>query len=113
MQKELEGAKRNKAVLARIVSEMKEMGYEQMWQQCQVKVKNVMGKYWKIRHSNRRSEGSWKEFLFYQKADAVLGTRLASEPTILLSHTSGDALVEENAGGESSGEEGKLYVRML
>ena len=106
VQKEQEGAKRNKAVFIRIASEMNKMGYKRTWQQCRVKVKNVVSKYRKIRDSNRRSGRGRKEFAFHHEVDAVLGTRPASEPAVLLSSTGGDALVEENADKESSGEDG-------
>ena len=55
------------------------MGYERTWQQCQVKVKDIIFKCSKTRDSNRRSRKGQQEFRFYQEVDAVLGIRSTSE----------------------------------
>ena len=107
VQKALEGAKRNKTVFLKIAKQMNEMGYERTWQQCRVKVKNIISKYRKIRDSNRRSGKGRQEFEFYNEVDAVLGTRPASEPAVVLSScTSGNVQVEDRPDEGSSGEDG-------
>ena len=52
MKKELRGAERNKVVFIKVGNKMKEKGYEKMWKQCQMKVKNIVSKYGKIWESN-------------------------------------------------------------
>ena len=83
-QNAVEGVKRNKMVFLKIAKEMNEMGYERTWQQCRVKVKNIIYKYRKTRDSNRRSGKGRQEFKFYNEVDAVLGTRPASDGSGLL-----------------------------
>ena len=53
VQKELEGAKRNKTVFLRIAKEMNEVRYERTWQQRGVKAKNIVSNYVKITGSSK------------------------------------------------------------
>ena len=65
VQKELEGAKRNKAVFVRIAKEMNEVGYEQTWQQSRVKAKNIVSNYVKITGSNTIQAVQTELFLLF------------------------------------------------
>ena len=53
VQKELEEAKRSKTVFLRIAKEINQLGYERTWQQCRVKVKNIVSNYVKITGSSK------------------------------------------------------------
>ena len=52
VQTELKGVERNKSVFIKVGNKMKEKGYEKMWKQCQMKVKNKIAKYGKMRERN-------------------------------------------------------------
>ena len=48
VQRELEGAKRNKSVYETLARRMEDLGYYHTWSQCRVKIKNLVSKHRKI-----------------------------------------------------------------
>ena len=111
VQEQLEGARRNKTVFLKIAKEMNDMGHQRTWQQCRVKLKNIISKYRKVKDSNRRSGRGQKCFEFYDEVDAALGTRPASGPAVLVSSCNDDVQEEKSSDEGSIGEDGNLYVR--
>lgn len=87
VQRSLEGTHRNRAIFERIQREMTAKGYNRTWQQCRVRVKNLISTYRKILTNNRSGQGR-ADFPFYDNLDRILRTRPASRPTNLLSSSS-------------------------
>ena len=85
VQRQLEGAVRNKAVFETIQRALANLGYQRTWIQCRVKVKNLIATYRKIKDNNNRSGQGRSDFLFFDLLDRILGTRPASRPTNILS----------------------------
>ena len=101
IQNQLEGQKRNKVVFNRIAAELlATAGVSRTWQQCKVKIKNLVQKYRKIKDVYGVSWRGRVPFVFYDDIDAVLGTRAATEPPVLLQ--SGAAETEVKVGIEES-----------
>lgn len=84
VQRQLEGARRNKAIFEDIERQLAAKGYHRTWQQCRVRMKNLISLYRKILNSNNRSGHGRSDFPFYDTLDRLLGTRPASRPTNLL-----------------------------
>ena len=85
VQRQLEGAVRNKAIFEEIQRNLRSLGYHRTWLQCRVKVKNLIATYRKIKDNNSRSGQGRSDFIFFDLLDRILGTRPASRPTNLLS----------------------------
>ena len=85
VQRQLEGAVRNKAIFEEIQRNLGSLGYHRTWLQCRVKVKNLIATYRKIKDNNSRSGQGRSDFIFFDLLDRILGTRPASRPTNLLS----------------------------
>ena len=112
VQSELDTVARDRVVFERIARQLEELGYEQMWQQCRTKMKNLTQKYRKVailvlvvyanwsehyillKYSNRVSGMSRKTCPFYDEVDAILGTRAASTPAVLLESGSHSSAVD-------------------
>ena len=85
VQRQLQGAVRNKGIFEGIQRALASLGYQRTWLQCRVKVKNLIAMYRKIKDNNNRSGQGRSNFVFYDLLDRVLGTRPPSRPTNLLS----------------------------
>ena len=48
VQSQLDGIVRNKAIYQKVATAMAELGYSRTWQQCRVKVKNLVQRYKKV-----------------------------------------------------------------
>ena len=48
VQSQLDGIVRNKAIYQKVAAAMAELGYNRTWQQCRVKVKNLVQRYKKV-----------------------------------------------------------------
>ena len=74
IQKELDGAVRNKSVFQRIALRMTEAGFDKDWTQCRAKLKNLKTSYKKAKDSNSRSGRGRVVCRFYDELDAIIGT---------------------------------------
>ena len=80
IQKQLDGATRNKSIFLNISRKLKDNGYERDWQQCRAKIKNLKGDYKKVKDHNGVTGNGRKTFKFYDKLDEILGHRPSSVP---------------------------------
>ena len=55
IQRQLEGAQRNKPIFEQIAKKMVELGYQRDEKQCREKVKNLRSKYRKVKDDNSKS----------------------------------------------------------
>ena len=108
VQSQLDGVVRNKTIYEKITAALCDVGYERTWQQCKTKIKNMVQRYnvkamkwyiekrnfWlflnQVKDGNNISGTDRKTCPFYDELDAILGTRAASSPPVLL-----------DSGGES------------
>ena len=108
IQKELDGATRNKVIFDKISEEMKKEGYNRDWQQCKAKIKNLKGEYRAVKDHNNGSGRGRKTCKFFSELDAILGCRPASTPPVLLESCTtpelqfdgGSEEGDQNAGGK-------------
>ena len=77
IQAQLEGCKRNAKVFAKIVSEIKDAGYERTRDQCRYKIKKLKGEYRKINMVKREGRKRWK---FFEALHSILVHRPATCP---------------------------------
>ena len=114
VQNKLDGIARNRTIFEKIAKEMAELGFERTWQQCRTKVKNLTQKFrkvntcselldnylhyhcatFKVKDSNRVSGKQRTTCPYFEELDAILGTRAASSPAILLE----SSITEETSG---------------
>ena len=107
IQKQLDGATRNKSIFLNISRKLKDNGYERDWQQCRAKIKNLKGDYKKVKDHNGVTGNGRKTFKFYDKLDEILGHRSSSVPSVLLDAGSSSATtVESQASTTEEGETG-------
>ena len=89
VQSQLDGVVRNRTIYERLSKEMCDLGYERTLQQCRTKVKNMVARYRRAKDVNRCSGRGRESCPFYDQLDAILGTRAASEPAVLLESGAG------------------------
>lgn len=104
VQRELDGAVRNKQIYTSISRKMMKLGYERDWQQCKTKVKNLKGEYRKIKDHNGQTGKGRKTCRFYTELDRILGARPASVPC----HT-----IDTSASGSNPPEEKTIGMCIL
>ena len=92
--------KSKKEIKSYLTGSLLSFGVSCTWQQCKVKIKNLVQKYRKIKDVYGVSGRGRVPFVFYDDIDAVLGTRAATEPPVLLQ--SGAAETEVTVGIEES-----------
>ena len=90
-QRQLDDARRNKAIFRSLRQNLAALGFIRMWQQGRVKIKNLTATYRKLKDSNRRSDRGRADFSFQSMIDGVLGTSSATQPVNLLSSTSSNS----------------------
>ena len=73
VQRQLKGVVRNKAVYEEIQHNLGSLGYQRTWLQCQVKVKNLIAAYRKIKDNNHRSGQGKSAFIFLNLFQRILG----------------------------------------
>ena len=89
IQQQLDGSVRNASVFQEISKRLHEAGVEKDWEQCRAKVKNLKTlykkvKYKKVKDSNGRSRRGRKSCQFFDNLDAILGSRPATQPPIVV-----------------------------
>ena len=84
IQEQLDGAVRNKAVFQGISKRLNEVGYDKDWQQCRAKIKNLKTLYKRVKDNNNRSGKGRKVCKFFDELDAILGTRPATQPPVVV-----------------------------
>lgn len=90
IQKELDGAVRNKAVFSKIAKRLQDAGFEKDWVQCRVKVKNLKTLYKKVKDNNARSGRARIVCPHFELLDSILGARPATEPPEVIEAMSDD-----------------------
>lgn len=80
----LESAKRNKVIFERIAKDMAKAGYNKTAEQCRDKIKKLKTKYKKVRDVQQTSGAGRQDWPFFDEMDAVLGTRHATEPPVVI-----------------------------
>ena len=103
IQKELDGATRNKVIFAKISEEMKKEGYNRDWQQCRGKIKNLKGEYRVVKDHNSGSGRGRKTCKFFSELDEILGCRPASIPPVVLESCTAPELQLD--GGSEEGDQ--------
>ena len=98
IQKELDGAVRNKATFVKIAKRLQDAGFEKDWVQCRAKVKNLKTLYKKVKDSNARSGRARIVCQHFEQLDAILGARPATEPPEVIESISDDAGNHSDAG---------------
>ena len=85
-------------VFVDISKQLHRLGYDNDWQQCRIKVKNLKNQYKKVKDHNGVTGNGRKVFIYYEQLDRILGHRPASLPTVLVDTASDDTdmSLEEN-----------------
>ena len=95
VQLKLKAVSKNRTIYEAIARSLTEMGYEKTGGQCKTKIKNLTAKYRRVKDGNRKSGNSLdSSFVYFEEMDAVLGTRAASEPPLLLDSGVPDTIVD-------------------
>ena len=86
VQKQLDGAARNRVVYEKISRNLSEIGFNtKSWKQCRTKIKNFIQAYRNVKDSNGCSGRGSITSEHFSAIDSVLGTRPASRPEIIIS----------------------------
>ena len=108
IQQQLDGAVRNKSVFEEISKRLRQAGIEKDWQQCRAKVKNLKSLYKKVKDSNGRSGRGRNSCHFFDDLDAILGSRPATQPPIVVESLNDNTDSSSNDGDSVKGEENSV-----
>uniref|UniRef100_A0A1X7UP62 Myb/SANT-like DNA-binding domain-containing protein n=1 Tax=Amphimedon queenslandica TaxID=400682 RepID=A0A1X7UP62_AMPQE len=84
VQHQLDSVSRNRHIYEKISTDLNNLGYHKTWQQCKTKVKNLTQRYRKLRDGHCVTGTGRSEWHLYDKIDAILGTRVSSDPPLVL-----------------------------
>ena len=84
MQQKLDGVVRNRNIYETISQELSKVGINRSWKQCRDRIKNLLAKYHKTKDNNRQTGNNRHSCPYYNKIDAIIGTRPMSTPPIVL-----------------------------
>ena len=107
IQKELDGAVRNKVVFEHIAKKLQDQGCDRDWKQCRAKVKNLKTKYRESKDNNNKTGRGRQTCKFYRELDGILGHRPASVPSALLDTRESCPAPESEAESDEEGVNGK------
>ena len=103
IQKELDGAVRNKSVFQSIALRMTESGFDKNWTRCRAKLKNLKTLYKKAQDSNSRSGRGRVVCRFYDELNAILGTHDSTRPPKIIDSSKDK---EDDDSSDSEDEDG-------
>ena len=108
IQKELDGAVRNKAGFSKKAKRFQDAGFEEDWVQCRAKVKKLKTLYKKVQDNNSRSVRERIVCPHFELLDAILGVRPATEPSDGIEEMLDDAAKDSDASNTlNDGAQGK------
>jgi hypothetical protein len=85
IQAQLEGVHRNQDVFNKIAREMGESGFDRTFQQCRDKLKKLKSEYRKLKDKQGKTgEGKRKDWDYFDAMDAILGTKPATQPPVIV-----------------------------
>ena len=84
IQQQLEGAKRNKHVYLKLVSELQKTGSDKTAEQCRAKMKKMKGDYRKVKDKHNQTGESRSNWKFFEAIDAILVHRPTTKPVVVL-----------------------------
>ena len=76
-------------VYKKICKELNDKGYSRNWEQCREKVKKLRKQYKDIVDIHGETGRGRKKFKFFEELDAVLGSRPATKPKLVVSSDAG------------------------
>ena len=96
VQLKLKAVSKNRTIYEAIARSLTDMGYRKRREgQCKTKIKNLTAKYRRVKDGNRKSGNSLdSSFVYFEEMNAVLRTRAASEPPLLLDSGVPDTIVD-------------------
>lgn len=105
IQAQLEGVHRNQDVFNKITREMGKSGFDRTFQQCRDKLKKLKSEYRKLKDKQGKTgEGKRKDWDYFDAMDAILGTKPATQPPVIVdtlqdtSDTQEDDIQEDVSG---------------
>ncbi len=119
IQKELDGAVRNKVIYEKISQKLAKQGHVRDWKQCRSKIKNLKTQYRDIKDHNSRTGNGRKVCKFFSELDDILSHRPASVPLVLFDsgadrRTQGESQEESQPEEQTDGTfSNKMYVSVL
>ncbi|XP_029443094.1 uncharacterized protein LOC115083420 isoform X2 [Rhinatrema bivittatum] len=81
IQKQLEGATRNKEIFEEIASRLMEFGIDRDWKQCRTKYKNLKYEYHALQKENSQLSNPRRFMRFYEDVDYILRRHSATAPS--------------------------------
>eukprot|EP00731_Ephydatia_muelleri_P001288 Em0001g1288a len=93
VQRQLDGVTRNKKIYQEIATSHNVYGYDRTWEQCRVKVKNLVQKYKQVKDRNGVTGETRRTCPFYNELDAILGNRAATRPSVVVDSGNGSETI--------------------
>ncbi|KAL5505999.1 hypothetical protein EMCRGX_G007556 [Ephydatia muelleri] len=93
VQRQLDGVTRNKKIYQEIATSHNAYGYDRTWEQCRVKVKNLIQKYKQVKDRNGVTGETRRTCPFYNELDAILGNRAATRPSVVVDSGNGSETI--------------------
>ena len=98
IQAQLEGVHRNQDVFTKIAREMSESGFERTFQQCRDKLKKLKSEYRKLKDKQGKTgESKRKDWDYFEVMDAILGTKPATQPPVVVDTLQDSSDIQEDA----------------
>ena len=84
IQKDFETCRRNASIYEKLVTRLRDSGFERTVSQCRTKVKSLRADYNATKTENSKSGRGRKTSAYFEEMDQVLGHRQASAPPVLI-----------------------------
>ena len=82
VQQKLDGVVRNTNIYETMSQEPSKVGINRSWKKCHDRIKNLLAKYRKTKHNNRRAGNNQHSCSYYNEIDAIIDKRPVSTPPL-------------------------------